>query len=191
MSKVYALKGSLRWFARFFAVLVLVGCAQSVYAQTYFDFTCTGCGGTSASGEVTTSLVSPGEYLVTALSGAQDGDAMTLLAPGGYAGNDNLLFTPPPSLDVDGLSFSILSGSILYNIYYDSGLGEYLECNSVDDGGCETGAGTVVQFSLTPAPSPEPGTLVLFGSGLLLLGAMLRRKLFAKGALPTVSGLLS
>jgi hypothetical protein len=116
---------------------------------------------------------------------------MTLLAPGGYAGNDNLLFTPPPSLDAAGLSFSILSGSIDYNIYYDSALTEYLECNSNDDGGCETGAGTVVQFSLTPAPSPEPGTLVLFGSGLLLLGAMLRRKLFAKGASPSVGGLLS
>jgi hypothetical protein len=172
----HSLKALLGGLARFCAVLFVLGCAQSLYAQTYFDFYCGGCGGTSASGVLTTSLVSGDEYLVTALSGTQGGDAMTLLPPGGYAGNDNDVFSTPPFLDVAGLSFSVLLGSIDYNIYYDAGLAEYLECNNVADGGCNAGQGVPVTFAL--APTPETGTLVLFGSGLLVLAGILRRKLF-------------
>jgi hypothetical protein len=172
----YSMKAILGGLARLFAVLFLLGCAQSLYAQTYFDFTCTGCGGTSASGELTTSLVSGDTYLVTALSGTQGGDAMTLLPPGGYAGNDNDVFSTAPFLDVAGLSFIV--GTTDYNIYLN-GVGGYMECNNVDDDGCETGAGIPVSFALTPAPSPESGTLILFGSGLLVLAGILRRKLFA------------
>jgi len=171
----YSLKAVLGGLARFSAVLLLLGCAQSLHAQTYFDFTCTGCGGSSASGILTTSLVSGDTYLVTALSGTQAGDAMTLLPPDGYGGNDNIVSSVSPFLDGAGLSFSILAGSLDYNIYaYGDG---WLECNSHDETVCFPGQGSAVTFALTPAPSPEPGTLVLFGSGLLLLGGILRRKL--------------
>jgi hypothetical protein len=171
----YSMKAVLGGLVRLFAVLFLLGCAQSLYAQTYFDFTCGGCGGTSASGVLTTTLVSGDQYLVTALSGDQGGDPMTLLAPGGYAGNDNDVFSAAPFLDGAGLSF--LVGSTDYNLYYDSGTGGYLECNNVDNGPCETGSGIPVTFALTP--TPESGTLILFGSGLLVLAGVLRRKLFA------------
>jgi len=80
-------------------------------------------------------------------------------------------------LDGAGLSFSVLLGSVDYNLYYDSGTGGYLECNNVDNGVCETGSGIPVSFALTP--TPESGTLILFGSGLLVLAGILRRKLFA------------
>jgi hypothetical protein len=173
----YSMKGVLGGLARLSAVIFLLGCAQSLYAQTYFDFTCGGCGGSSASGILTTSLVSGDTYLVTALSGTQGGDAMTLLPPGGYGGNDNLVFSAPPFLDVSGLSFSVLLGTIDYNIYLNGGT--YMECNNVDNGVCEGGSGIPVTFALTPAPSPEAGTLVLFGSGLLVLAGILRRKRFA------------
>jgi hypothetical protein len=175
----YSMKAVLGGLVRLFAVLFLLGCAQSLYAQTYFDFTCGGCGGSSASGVLTTSLVSGDTYLVTALSGSQGGDTMTLLPPGGYGGNDNDVFSAAPFLDGSGLSFSVLLGSIDYNLYFDSGTGGYMECNNVDDGVCETGSGIPVTFALTPAPSPESGTLILFGSGLLVLAGILRRKLFA------------
>ena len=168
----YSMKAILGGLARLFAVLFLLGCAQSLYAQTYFDFTCTGCGGTSASGELTTSLVSGDTYLVTALSGTQGGDPMTLLPPNGYGGNDNEVNSAPPFLDISGLSFMV--GTTDYNIYFNGG---YVECNSVDDGVCEAGAGIPVSFALTP--TPESGTLILFGSGLLVLAGILRRKLFA------------
>jgi hypothetical protein len=173
----FSMKAALGGFVRLFAILFLLGCAQSLYAQTYFDFTCGGCGGSSASGVLTTTLVSGDTYLVTALSGSQGGDAMTLLPPGGYGGNDNEVFSAAPFLDGAGLSFSVLLGSVDYNLYYDSGTGGYLECNNVDNGVCETGSGIPVSFALTP--TPESGTLILFGSGLLVLAGILRRKLFA------------
>jgi hypothetical protein len=167
----YSMKALLGGVARLSAVIFLLGCAQSLYAQTYFDFTCGNCGGTSASGLLTTTLVSGNTYLVTALTGTQGGDAMTLLPPGGYAGNDNEVNSVPPYLDFAGLSF--LVGTTDYNIYYSGG---YFECNNVDDGICN-GGGIPVTFALTP--TPEAGTLVLFGSGLLVLAGVLRRKLFA------------
>jgi hypothetical protein len=168
----YSTKAVLGGLVRLFAVLFLLGCAQSLYAQTYFDFTCGNCGGSSASGVLTTTLVSGDTYLVTSLSGTQGGDAMTLLPPGGYGGNDNDVFSVPPFVDFSGLSF--LVGTTDYNIYYDGG---YFECNNVDDGVCNAGSGIPVSFALTP--TPESGTLILFGSGLLVLAGILRRKLFA------------
>ena len=169
----YSMKAILGGLARLFAVLFLVGCAQSLYAQTSFDFTCGGCGGSSASGVLTTTLVSGDTYLVTALSGTQGTDPMTLLPVGGYGGNDNDVFSTAPFLDVAGVSF--LVGTTDYNLYYNSGT--YMECNNVDNGICEAGTGIPVKFALTP--TPESGTLVLFGSGLLVLAGILRRKLFA------------
>jgi len=174
----YSTKAVLGGLVRLFAVLFLLGCAQSLYAQTYFDFTCGNCGGSSASGILTTSLVSGDTYLVTSLSGSQGGNAMTLLPVGGYGGDDNDISSVPPFLDFAGLSFSVLLGTVDYNIY-NNGSGGYMECNNVDDGVCEGGAGIPVTFALTPAPSPESGTLILFGSGLLVLAGILRRKLFA------------
>ena len=168
----YSMRAVLGGLVRLFAVLFLLGCAQSLYAQTYFDFTCTGCGGSSASGVLTTTLVSGDTYLVTGLSGSQGGDTMTLLPPGGYGGNDNDVFSTAPFLDFNGLSFVV--GTTDYNIYYDGG---YFECNNVDDGGCIAPSGIPVSLALTP--TPESGTLILFGSGLLVLAGVLRRKLFA------------
>ena len=101
---------------------------------------------------------------------------MTLLPPGGYGGNDNDVSSVPPFLDFAGLSFSVLLGTVDYNIY-NNGSGGYMECNNVADGVCEGGAGIPVTFALTP--TPESGTLILFGSGLLVLAGILRRKLFA------------
>src|SRR6202167_2838419 len=101
----YSTKAVLGGLVRLFAVLFLVGCAQSLYAQTSFDFTCGGCGGSSASGVLTTTAVGGDTYLVTALSGTQGSDPMTLLPPGGYADNDNDVFSAPPFVDISGLSF--------------------------------------------------------------------------------------
>jgi hypothetical protein len=165
------MKATLSYLARFSAVLILLGCAQSLYADTTYYFNFDGSG-INASGSVTATLVSGDEYLVDTLTGTQNGEAMTLLAPGGYAGNDNDFFTSAPFLDSAGVSFS-LPGGTDYNVYFGGTI--YYECNSVDDGACETDAGiplTSGALSLTP----EPGTLVLFGTGLLVLAGLLRRK---------------
>jgi hypothetical protein len=40
----------------------------------------------------------------------------------------------------------------------------------------ETKSGLLDSASVTISPTPEPGTLALFGSGILLCGRLLRRK---------------
>lgn len=152
-------------------VALLVLFAPCAFADQ-FDFTITGSG-ISASGVFTATQESNGTYLVTSITGLQNGLAMTLLAPNGYAANDNLLYlTPPPLLDIPGISF--LAGSIDYNIYFDGSV--YRECNNADNGACYVPAGVPIDFKVTAVP--EPSSLAQFGSGLLvLLGVLFRRQI--------------
>ena len=156
---------------------VLTG-AQNLFANSVtFDFSFSGTG-ISSSGTFAATLVSGDEYLVTSISGMQNGFTMTLLPPGAYAGNDNEVFSSGPFLDGSGLGFVLSNGTADYNIYYDSSTGTYLECNSAT-GPCGRGDGTVLtNFTLTEVP--EPGSMMLMGSGLIGLAGMVRRKLLAR-----------
>ncbi|MDP9038306.1 MAG: PEP-CTERM sorting domain-containing protein [Acidobacteriota bacterium] len=156
------------------AVLLLASCVPA-FADTV-DFTFSFANSTeSGSGIlVTSTTATPGQYLVTDVQGTADGSTITgVIAPGVYPNNpgppsDNLLFYPASGgglLDFNGLSFSTQSG-LSINVYFLDG--SYTVDTNNDN------SFDVATFSA--APTPEPESLVMVGTGLLGAFGMLRRR---------------
>ena len=106
---------SSRLLAALPVVILLLAGTQNVFADSTFDYSFTGTG-MSASGMFTATLVSGSEFMVTSISGMQNGFAMTLMAPGAYVGNNNDIFSSSPFLTLGGLAFVLSNGSTAYNI---------------------------------------------------------------------------
>jgi len=163
-----------------------------------WNFTYTGNDGVIAKGTVTgsQSVTTPWAFLLTGgtinISGAPDcntcgsspvsldgpgtlvADVNEVLYVGGstsLSGQDNLLFYPAdPAIDNDGWLFQLNSGSGVS--LWGEGAGEYAmfggDSTFQDDG------------TLTITPTPEPGSFLLFGTGLLGLGCVLFAKRHAQ-----------
>jgi PEP-CTERM motif len=164
---------SSRVFAVVAVLFLLFAGTQSMFADsTSFDFSFSGAG-ISGSGMFTVTMVSGNEFLVSAISGTQNGLSMTLLAPGAFAQNNNDIFSSSPFLTIGGVAFT--ANGAMYNVYFNPGTAGYFECSSVP---CLNGTGTPITFSITEVTAvPEPGTLMLLGSGVLGLAGVIRRKL--------------
>jgi hypothetical protein len=142
-----------------FALMLSLATAKNTFAQTTFDFDWTGNYGPGI-GVFTATPDGGGVYTITSISGTQDGLPLTLLSPGGYGGNDILLYSPgaPLLFDFPGVSFN--DGTNSFNIY-DNG-GQYYECSSAVDTVCYGGDGsTFTKLSVTPTPEPRSFLLVL------------------------------
>ena len=102
------------------AVLAFGFCSVSHAAQ--FDFTYSfpvgGVpGAVTASGTLTTTAFDPVamDYTITGITGSRTVSGVTdaiasLLPPGSFGGNDNLLFPTSPFLDGNGFSFTLATG---------------------------------------------------------------------------------
>jgi hypothetical protein len=154
---------------RVILALLTLGTALAILpaasAQNY-NFTLNGASSgdnANATGSGTLALTFEGSsWVVTSMSGTFDGNSITLLPAGGYAGNDNV-FLPsgtPSYFDFSGLSFA--ANSIDYNLFYDGSTGTYILDSVNDPGGSPYSGQTQVSFS-----APEGGSSLLY---LLLAG---------------------
>lgn len=164
--------------------------ASSALADT-FDFSFAGAE-FWGSGTFTATHQSGNQWLVTGVTGSVSSilgtDAIdSLLAPGSYpvgapliGPNDNILLDPPgpgfgPAyFDSNGVAFELLGG---------------IDVDLNDTWGFENAAagfnGNINAEELTsvcithedPSPTPEPGSLFLFGTGILGVAGALRRKI--------------
>jgi hypothetical protein len=175
---------------RLITLSALLLCTAGFASAESFNFTYTGTIGaaTTASGTLITTAEGNGEFLVTGITnGLFDGKAITsILAPGATESytmdaNDNMLYYPAQVtggifssaglIDYNGLGFSTAAGE---GNFYFNGSSYALSSN--------LGVADILgKFTLTPdvAPTPEPSSIILLGTGLLGSLGVLRRKVMA------------
>jgi len=177
----------MRFFANTIALtsmLALGGVANAQSVTWNWSFTDSVSGGAdSGSGTFTTAALSGASYQVTAVDGTWDSATITgLIAAGGYAGNDNLLLSGTPQLDLPGISFAVDGPIQEVNVAYiapgDGAVSTgYVVAAPNLAGGCVNTncvpASSFGTFTATQAPEIDPTSaasgLALLVGGLLVL----------------------
>lgn len=148
-----------------------------------FNYSFGGENPVSASGTLTTTDLNGGNnsYTTTGITGTRTYKSVTnnilsLLAPGNFGRNDNLLFASAPFLNGNGFSFRVdgtnnASSSGRVNVFYTSSV--YTESSG------RIGSGAFNVTNVTTQPVPEPATIaaaVTSGAGLITAGLKQRQK---------------
>jgi hypothetical protein len=173
-----ALSGNSIWLSLSTIIAVAFSSLSGAQANTFtFDWSLN-IGGVQGSGTMTGAFAGSNSYTITGLSGTFNGSTITgLIGVGGYFGNDNTLYYPASlQVDQDGISFNVEVEELTksgpenevedVNLFDGFGSGPWLEY-TVDGSIYLVGPG-----AFSASPTPLPGTLPLFATGLGGLGLL-------------------
>lgn len=144
--------------------------ADIVWDWTYSSGLYTGSG-TFTTGSTTTTTGDFTGYLISAITGAWNNNAITsLLAANTIGGNDNLLLLNSPYVDVNGLGFATSADN--FNIFSNTQIQAQGSHSKADVNGIFS---VVQQGGGITTPEPAAALLVITGLGLMALSVGLRR----------------
>ncbi len=149
-----------------FVAALALSTAPAAAANFIYDFSFNSGFGAGSGQFTLSSDPTAGLATVTGLSGTLGVDAIALLAPGTYAGNDNLFKAASPHFNFGGVSFS--AGGLNYNLYNRGGAIQL--CGRTSS--CQLTATSA--FVTSAVPEPATWAMMIFGFGLA--GFSLRRR---------------
>ena len=160
---------------RMLAVLVMLSASTVTVRQARADSfafsTSASLFGFSTSGVLVATAQASGGFLATGISAP---NIISLIGAGAFNNNDNLLFPNASNVDARGLAFTMMMNGVVYSADIFSSAGLYFATFYSP----LTGTGTTpVSFQLqqlpptqiAQTPVTEPSSLLLLGSGLLVV----------------------